>query len=563
MSDFGIKVQAKINSLDEGATRIVLHTILFLCLGIALVAGFAWSQFRGLDNAEAMEYAQLAHNVADGHGFVTHCIRPVDFRQLGIDAESQTEISALPELRKGPIYPLLLAIGIKTKNPSFDMPAAGKIFEPESKVILPTGILFLLMTAVVVFFIGLKLFSQRVAILSMILTLVNVTLLSQSISGRPIPLAIFLISAVILILLHAASVMNTKKSWKLWSGLIALAGLLCGLAFLTLYSLIALLPMMLIWLWFAFDQKKMVAIAIFLTLFSVTVAPWLIRNQAVAGTPLGLAPVQIVHNTFIYNGDSYDRTLEPELSNSITTMAIKNKFNVTLSQIFNKNLGLGGLGIIGAFFLVSLLSRSEEHEKNLLKWVILAGLLFMTSIIGFCGIEYLYLMTLFFPVMIIFGTAFFYELAARLTNYVENYEALPGIALALIASLPVLLTILTARGAIPYPPYYPPLVSYVAGMMDDNEILSTDIPWATAWYGRQTSLLLPAKVSDLTAINDFGWKCSGIYLADKSTDGKYPEDASWQALRQKEVPEDFPLTDGINLPPNTRDQLFLTDRIRW
>lgn len=88
MSDFGIKVQAKINSLDEGATRIVLHTILFLCLGIALVAGFAWSQFRGLDNAEAMEYAQLAHNVADGHGFVTHCIRPVDFRQLGIDAES-------------------------------------------------------------------------------------------------------------------------------------------------------------------------------------------------------------------------------------------------------------------------------------------------------------------------------------------------------------------------------------------------------------------------------------------------------------------------------------------
>ena len=563
MSDFIIKVQASINSLHEGSTHLVLRTILFLCLGIALASGFAWSQFRGLHDAESMEYAQLGRNIADGHGFVTHSIRPVDFRQLKINAESKAEISALPELRKGPVYPLLLAIGFKIRNPSFTMPTGGKLFAPEAKVIVPTGIIFLILTALVIFFIGLKLFSQQVAILSMILTLVNGALLSHSISGTPMPVAIFLTSAIIVLMLHAVSAAGKKKAWKLWIGLIVLIGLLCGIAFLTLYTMILLLPLIIIWLWFSFDEKRFPAIFIFIAIFAASIAPWLIHNQAVAGTPLGLAPLQVIHNTFMYNGDSYDRALAPELSNSITTMAIKNKFNVNLSNILNKNLGLGGLGIIGAFFLVSLLSRSEKQENNLLKWIILAGLLFMIVIIGLCGIESLGLMALFFPVLIVFGTAFFCEQAKRLTNYVKEYETIPSIALVLVATLPALLTLLSTRGSIPYPPYYPPLVSHVANMLETDEMLCTDIPWATAWYGNRSSVLLPVKVGDLDVMKDFGWKCSGIYLADKVASVKYKEDASWQALRQKNAPVGFALTNGIHLPPGTKDQLFLTDRIRW
>ncbi len=563
MSDFGIKVQAVINSLDDGVTHIVLRAVLFLCLGIALAAGFAWTQFRGLDNAESMEYAQLARNIADGHGFVTQSIRPVDFRQLGINAESPTAISALPELRKAPVYPLLLATGLKIKKPLFEMPEAGKIFEPESKVILPIGITFLLLTALLVFFIALKLFNHRVAIISMILTFANGALLSQSISGTPMPIALFLMTAVVFILLHAISAINTKRSWKLWIGLIALAGLLCATAFLTLYSLIVLLPMVFIWLWFAFEQKRLVAISIFTLVFALCITPWMIHNQAVAGTPFGLAPSQIIHNTYMFVGDSYDRALAPELSNSITKMAIKHKFNVVFSQILNKNLGLSGLGIIGAFFLVSLLSRSEKHEENLLKWVVLIGLLFVVAVVGLCGIEYLRLTTIFFPIMIVFGVAFFCELEERLMNYVDDYEAVPSVLLVVIAALPVLMTILSTRGAIPYPPYYPPLVSYVTNMLDDSELLCTDIPWATAWYGDQVSVLLPAKVSDLDSMNDFGWRCSGIYLADNAGTGNYAEDASWQVLRRKEVPEGFPLMHGINLPPGRTDQFFLTDHVRW
>jgi hypothetical protein len=202
-------------------------------------------------------------------------------------------------------------------------------------------------------------------------------------------------------------------------------------------------------------------------------------------------------------------------------------------------------------------------EKNLLKWSTLVGLLFLIAIIGLCGAEKIDLIMVLFPIMIIFGTAFFCELAARLINYIEEYESAPGAVLIFVAALPVLLTVFGTRGSIPYPPYYPPLVSFATGMLNDNELLCTDIPWATAWYGNHISVLLPAKVSDLKIMSGFGWKCSGIYLADKSAAENYAEDSSWTALRQKEVTLDFALPHGVYLPPGSKDQLFLTDRIRW
>ena len=560
MSDFWVKLQGGVNGLDAGVTQLVLRVILFLCLGIAIAGGFAWSQFRGLNDAEAMEYAQLGRNIADGHGYVTRCIRPVDFRQLEGDIESSSSILPLPELRKGPIYPLLLAYGFKVAKPAFDMPASGKLFAPEQKVIMPAGIVLLLMTSLLVFFLGLKLFGERVAVLSMILTLVNGTLLSFSISGTPILLAVFLLTAVLLILVHAVSAYARHATWMLWGGLIGMAGLFCGLAFLTLYALAALVPMVLIWLWFSFSKGRGLALLIFIALFAVCVAPWLMRNQAVAGTPLGLAPAQVVHDTFVYDGASYDRELAPELSNSITTLAIKNKFKRNLSGILDSSLGLVGLGIIGAFFLVSLLVRVEKEEQAVLKWSIIAGIFFMTVTVALCGMGALRLMVLFFPIMIVFGTAFFCDTAARLTNYMEEYDYLPGAALVVLAALPVLLTIFATRGSIPYPPYYPPLVSSVANILDDDELLCSDIPWATAWYGNHTSVLLPAKVSDLEIMAGFGWKCSGIYLADEVA---RTEDVSWRALYQREVPEDFDLKHGVDLPPGSKDQLFLTDAGRW
>ncbi|MCK5528078.1 MAG: hypothetical protein KAI74_00230, partial [Kiritimatiellae bacterium] len=551
------------NGLDAGVTQLVLRVVLFLCLGVAIAGGFAWSQFRGLSDAEAMEYAQLGRNIADGHGFVTRCIRPVDFRQLEGDVESGLSISPLPDLRKGPIYPLMLAYGFKVAKPSFDPPASGKLFEPEQKVIMPAGIVLLLMTSLVVFFLGLKLFGQRVAILSMILTLVNGTLLSFSISGTPIPLAVFLLSVVLLLLLHAASAYAKRTTWMLWGGLIGMAGLLCGLSFLTLYALVALVPMVLIWLWFSFGNMRGLAIFIFIALFAVCVAPWMMRNQVVAGAPLGLAPAQVVHDTFVYEGASYDRALAPELSNSITTLAVKNKFKRNLSNILDSNLGLGGLGIIGAFFLVSLLARVERQEQSVLKWSIVAGLFFMTIAVALCGMGALRLMVLFFPIMILFGVAFFCGTATRLTNYMDEYEYVPGAALVIVSALPVLLTIFATRGSIPYPPYYPPLVSSVANILDDDELLCSDIPWATAWYGNHTSVLLPAKVGDLAVMAGFGWKCSGIYLADGDGVGARKEDHSWRALYRREVPEGFELQHGVDIPPGSKDQLFLTDADRW
>ena len=86
MSLFRNSIQAGITSLDQGLGKSILRIALLLMLGAGIYCTYAWSQFRGLDDPQAMEYAQIARNLATGKGFTTQCIRPVDLwrpKQIG------------------------------------------------------------------------------------------------------------------------------------------------------------------------------------------------------------------------------------------------------------------------------------------------------------------------------------------------------------------------------------------------------------------------------------------------------------------------------------------------
>jgi hypothetical protein len=99
-------------------------------------------------------------------------------------------------------------------------------------------------------------------------------------------------------------------------------------------------------------------------------------------------------------------------------------------------------------------------------------------------------------------------------------------------------------------------------MLKDDECLVTDIPWATAWYGNRTSLLLPRRVAEVETLNRPPFRVGGIYLTTETRLAP-KTDVSWVALLERRVPEGFPFAAGLDLPPGTRDQLFLTDRERW
>ena len=103
--------------------------------------------------------------------------------------------------------------------------------------------------------------------------------------------------------------------------------------------------------------------------------------------------------------------------------------------------------------------------------------------------------------------------------------------------------------------------------MTPEELICTDMPWATAWYGGRDSLLVPATIDDFYEINDYNKRVSGLYLTTITRDKPYVSslvagaERTWFPILEGRIPSDFPLTQGF--PIGNMDQIFLTDRARW
>src|SRR5450830_1301130 len=102
--------------LEEGWGAQVLKGFIWFTAVSAVFAFYAWTQFRGLKEPEAMDYAQVAHNMAGGAGFVTQCIRPADLAYM---QTRHTSPAKFPDIRHAPLYPAVLATGFAVLRPSF------------------------------------------------------------------------------------------------------------------------------------------------------------------------------------------------------------------------------------------------------------------------------------------------------------------------------------------------------------------------------------------------------------------------------------------------------------
>ena len=102
--------------------------------------------------------------------------------------------------------------------------------------------------------------------------------------------------------------------------------------------------------------------------------------------------------------------------------------------------------------------------------------------------------------------------------------------------------------------------------MNDREVICTDMPWATAWYGNRISILLPKDIEQYYLINDYKQYISAIYFTTLTKNKPFLElvngyDKDWMDIMNGRLPTDFPLKSLINL--NKIDQTFLSDRERW
>lgn len=565
---FETKIQDLVYNVDVGIGLRLIKFGLY-CLGVMIVMLlYTATQFHGLKDAEAMDYGQLGRNLATRHHFITQCVRPLTMWGL-IEKTSRHNPRVVdhPDTLHAPLWPILLATGFKVSRVSFAGENTGGVFPPEQWVIIPLCHLFTVLTGIVIFFLGRRLFDHRIGLLAITMWFLSDTVWSTSISGLGIPLASFLVTSAVY-----AAVVGVSRAQEDASSKGALVGLgisvaLCILAFLTRYATAVIVPGLALFIGLSLNNRSWTRALLFVAVFLVGISPWLARNKIVSGGILGMAPYTALVGTDSFPEDAFERSLSPDVSIGKTVKELQNKMVTNLSKYYNGDLRAAGDGLFVCLFITAFFYRFVRTPVHLLRWCLALSMLLLLFVASLFGDPTAKLFVLFWPFIILYGFAFFFILLERLQLRVRLFNLGVTALFVVLGALPLILTMMPPRVGFPYPPYYPPLTMHVCKLLQPDEIICTDMPWATAWYGGRTSLLVPTTIDGFYEINDYTKRISGMYFTTLTRNKPWirslvsgPE-RTWFPLLEGRIPGDFPLTQGF--PLNNMDQIFLTDRVRW
>jgi hypothetical protein len=163
--------------------------------------------------------------------------------------------------------------------------------------------------------------------------------------------------------------------------------------------------------------------------------------------------------------------------------------------------------------------------------------------------------------MLVIGAAYFFVLVDRLELEARLLNTVLAVVLLAITALPLTQSILKGGNGFNYPPYLPPYLRYFGSVSKPEAWITSDMPWAVAWYGDHAALWLPDKIKDFDTIYD-EFCPSELLLLTPVTFG-HPasnlltgEDEDWLPLVVSSTgPEDFPL--------NVRAKARQSDYIIW
>lgn len=615
-------IQDWVHKFEEkggGGMRLVFVVLL---VGM-LVVCYNWRGFRNLNNQEAMDAAQVARNLATGHGFTTHFIRPFSLtlvknhnqdRSLTTDTNERPDFAQLkdvmhPDLANPPVYPLFLAGAMKvlpfdyqvnvTKpfwsipNPQLANLTPEQLkqtparqfarYQPDFLIALLNQAL-LILNAVVAFFLARKLFDRAVAWLSFALVIGCEMLWHFSVTGLPTLLLMLIFQGLIWGLVW----MEREERDPVWSprAQIWLAlgiGLLLGLGTLTRYSFGWLAIPVLVYLGIFCVLRRWLVLPLVAGVFLLVLAPWIGRNLHVSGTPFGTAGYALVETTFSLPEHRLQRSLTPDFK-GVSLAALYYKLLANSREIVTDPLPRLGGSWVSALFLTGLLLSYRSLALRRLRYFLLAALftLFIAQALGKTQLSVDVpdfnsenLLVLLVPLIFIYGAGLFFQLLDQMNLKIQELRYIVIGAFALLVNLPLAFALVSPQvRPLNYPPYYPPATQEIAQYLKPHELMISDIPWAVAWYGDRQCLWLTRNATDqFYYVHDYIKPIRCLYLTPLTTDSRILSDwvragvdRSWptfilEALLRNRTPEKFPLryAQSSYFP----EQLILWDYKRW
>jgi hypothetical protein len=598
---FGSSVQDLVYNIDVGVGLRLVQFGLYSLFVVIIILIYTATQFRAFNEPEAMEYAQLARNMSRSEGMTTQVVRPATIRFLIENeklvsartpedverdkdaADMDDEAAAVPEIEEGhpqvmshpdiihpPVYPSILSAWFKLFDVEFVAKEQGGKYGPELIVVAFAHVCTVL-TGIFIWMLGRILFDNRIGLLSMSIFFLSDMVWQTAISGLNVALPALLVTAAFYFAIRTTVAMDSESSAAGWvvPFIITCA---CGmLMVLTRYALILIIPALALYFAVGIRGKGWVLSLVLIGAVVLGMLPWMSRNINVSGSPFGIVLTSILTDTEIFPGKTtFDRTFAPEkegLKFREVVKSVQSKWFNNTASYYKDNVRSVGDGILIALFITTFFYRFLRGHVRWFRWCALLSILLLFGTAGLFGEATIRLTHVFWPIIILYGLAFFFILLDRLQLRLQIQRLAITILVILLSVAPLIITLMPPKATFPYPPYLRTYITHISGLLDESELMCSDIPWATAWYGDRVSLFLPQTVDEFYEINDYLSKISGIYFTMETRNkpfvrGLLNVERTWFPIIQgTQMPPEFPLK--FSFPLARFDQQFVTDRDRF
>ena len=560
--------QETVRDIDAGTTAKFLKIGMIAAVLAGLCTIYLLGHFKGLDSEEAMDQAQIARSLLSKEGFSTRYIRPLAIKVLTEEGKPIPNTS-FPEIYNAPLFPLLEAVALLPVKPRLQMAPTDTVSTGD-RAIAVLGVVLLFLGVFVWYRVGLFLFDKTLALLASGLLFVTDLLWQYALAGLPQLLLIILFGLFTLFALKArqAEEDDLFVSGRLW---LAAAALMLGLMSLTHGVTAFLLPGFLAFSLIAF-HTRILSFLLSLIIYLLTVSPWLIHNYLACHNPLGIS-LYLVFAGFDTTTSEVMRGIETAFTFG---GGLRDKFQRGLIYQASHLWEFLGLNLAALVFIPSCLHAFRSPLVLLWRWFVLAmwlGLIIGLALFGVKdAVSGNQLHLLFLPIFVLYGTAFLLVLWNRLNIEGAIFRILFLCAVFLVSAAPMILTLIAGEsGRIQWPPYVPPFISVLNNWYQPQELISSDMPWAVAWYANRRCLLIPETVHAFDEISDFntlGSPIVGLYLTPISGSQKFtsllkgPYKEWAPVIMRTVILNDFLLKSFTALPIDGECVLY-ADSARW
>jgi hypothetical protein len=578
------KVQAFIHALEEGGWVSRIRLILLIAAIATVYVIVILSQFKGLSDGKGMDQAQIGRQLASGHGFTTKFIRPIAYTQF-VNHLGSFPSGDIPDTYNAPLNPYVDSLLLRFTRSSWPMTEKDVVYTSD-RIIAGASLLFFVFSVGINFTVAKRLFDRRLALLGMGLILICDVFWNFSLTGLPQMLMLLIFSLVNYCLVRAIENHAAGENSLLW---LALSGVGFGLLVLAHGLAIWIFVGALVYMAFAFWPRAGVwwlrillhPLWIPLVIVLAMEGPWLLRLYRLTGDPFGVA-LYSGFGQLIGTESQVMRSLHLD-TNALTFSWFRSKVEQqTIVQFSNIYSYLGHSPVAPVFF-VSLLHVFKRRETASFRWCVLLMWLFAVlgmSLFGLSeegSIHANDLHVLFIPITIFYGLAFVLVLWSRLA--VDRPEVSLRLvrwtfftAIYLVSAFPLAHMLITASGRVQWPPYVPPYIAILGQWVEPDEIITSDMPWAVAWYADRTCLWIPAQMDTFMDMHDYNRlhePIVGLYLTPITGDSKFYSDITkgeymeWYRFILRNLnTRDFPF-HAVTALPLDNECIFYADRNRW